>query len=130
MRFAFENTDAILFAGRLTLFLVKMAFLVRPCWPYTTNLGVGACLVAIAGMDLGLPESSRQEMLVYQGSRTGHGPSGGFGRPRSDRQERASRWRWDWRISLGLLALHFLVLWATSKLNVLCATSVNEWMEW
>ncbi|KAI5855118.1 kinase-like protein [Durotheca rogersii] len=108
--FAHSRADSISFVLRLVLFLVKMAFLVRPCWPFTVSLSVGIPLVGVAGFDLGMPLN--RGMLTPGHDGNSHTPNP------TDRWP----WRWDWRGSLALLAVHFFALWIFSRWGVLCVT--------
>jgi len=102
---------------RLGLFLAKMVTLSRPCWPYMVNWRVGAALVAVAGMDLGIPV--RRGVALPRQPPTSGPP---------DRDEGATAFgggRRDWRVSAVLLAVHFLVLAAVSRWGALCA-----WVDW
>jgi len=110
-----QNAESAAFFVRLCLFLVKMVSLARPCWPYTVSWGIGASLVAVAGMDLGIP-----------GSR-------GFAVPRRPSHGVAAapfRWGWDWRVSAALVVIHSLVLAAASRWGVLCAARPDSWAAW
>lgn len=101
-----RNAESIVFFSRLLMFLIKMASMVRLCWPFMVNPRVGAPIIILAAMDLGMP---RRDSL---------GPSqeGGSRRP--------SSWRWDWRVSSMLFAMHFVALGAISKWGAaLCAAS-------
>lgn len=120
--FAEEHSETTFLFLRLALFLVKMATLTRPCWPYLVNTGIGASLVAVAGLDLGIPGTMQGRGAPRRGS---HNVSIA-GRQVAPR----SRWRWDWKASMTLLALHFAVLWATSRRGVLCPASHAAWPEW
>ncbi|OIW26040.1 hypothetical protein CONLIGDRAFT_684577 [Coniochaeta ligniaria NRRL 30616] len=44
---------------------------------------------------------------------------------------RSGAWGWDWRVSLLLLASHFLILRVTSRYGALCAVRDDEtWPRW
>lgn len=44
---------------------------------------------------------------------------------------RRGAWGWDWRVSLLLLASHYLILGVTSRYGALCAVPVDEtWSRW
>jgi len=110
-----ESTESLF---RLCLFLVKMATLSRPCWPYMVNWGVGATLVAVAGMDLGIP--------IGRGVGLPRQPPAGGSPTRDEGATTPARGRgWDWRVSAALFAIHFLVLAAVSRWGALCA-----WVDW
>ncbi|ERS95896.1 IKS protein kinase [Sporothrix schenckii ATCC 58251] len=109
------------FALRTVLFLVKMASLTRPCWPYTTRFGVGASLLLLAALDLGVPRAdstnSTRTFISY---------------PTHTRPQ--PQWRWDWRVSALLFVLHFVVLALASHAEVLCSAvsggSQEVWDTW
>ncbi|KAK3346589.1 kinase-like domain-containing protein [Lasiosphaeria hispida] len=118
---------------RLALLGVKLYSLSWLCWPYTSNLGVLGSVLTLAALDLWTPSGEEQYGLGRRGSRgmvrlgiggmDDHGyehlPSG------------ASRWLWGWRRSCTLLAMHFLVLWVTSRSGLLCAAARPEqWADW
>ncbi|KAI0169414.1 kinase-like protein [Hypoxylon sp. FL1284] len=109
------HNESIMFLFRLVLFLVKMLFLARSCFPFTVSLGVGVPLIGVAGIDLGLPLRRNTFMFSPEGS------------PRSRASSGISRWKWSWRGSLILLAFHFLALWASSRWSVLCITFNDHW---
>lgn len=130
-----QNHESVTFLLRLLLFLAKMASLIRPCWPYTVEPGIGAFLIIAAGLDLGGPGSQAVRMRAWDnGVNHNHHdrqPSTGlaiaFAAPPVDN----GRWRWwGWRASLGLVALHFAVLWTASRRGVLCAVPREEWVAW
>lgn len=87
---------------RLAIFVAKMISLARPCWPYMVSLRVGVPLVAVAALDLGLPQLG----TAYSYSR--------------------SRRTWGIATSLALLALHFSVLWMTPGWANLCAMAPHD----
>lgn len=121
MLFLGRNAESSAFFLRLCMFLVKVVTLARPCWPFTANWGLGASLVAVAGLDLGIP-GSRGLTLPRQPNHgvaiAGHELAAPF------------RWMWDWRISATLLVLHFLVLWLASRWDILCAANPDSWAGW
>lgn len=102
------HADGAIFLVRLGLFLVKMASLARPCWPYSINMGIGASLVALAGLDLGMP-------------------SGRYKDHDSNGDPRFTRRVWNYRSSFILVALHFAVLWAAHRWAALCPSSHERW---
>ncbi|CAK7236924.1 putative serine/threonine-protein kinase iks1 [Sporothrix bragantina] len=55
--FLYRHAESLAFVVRTALFLTKMASLTRPCWPYTVRVGVGASLVLLAALDLGMPRT-------------------------------------------------------------------------
>ena len=109
-----ESTESLF---RLGLFLVKMVTLSRPCWPYMVNWGIGATLVAVAGMDLGIP--------ISRGGALPRKPPAGGPLARNESSVTSNGWTWDWRVSVLLLMVHFLVLAAASRWGALCA-----WADW
>lgn len=95
------------YVGRLICFVVKMYSLARPCMPFIINLQVGAPLVAVAALDLGLPQ--RTNFVSATG-------------PARSLHRRA----WGLGTSLLLLMLHFTALWVASKQNALCVNNRHE----
>lgn len=87
---------------RLALFVAKMVSVARPCWPYMVSLHLGVPLVAVAALDLGLPQL---------------GNTYSYGRR-----------NWGITASLALLAMHFSVLWVASGRARLCAMVPHD--EW
>ncbi|KAH7140092.1 kinase-like domain-containing protein [Dactylonectria estremocensis] len=96
---------------RLSLFLVKMASLTRSCWPFIVSSQVGIPLVAVAALDLGIPQL-RSPLLVTRPGRRSLILSGAYA--------------WGLGTSLLLLALHFVVLWMAAESKALCATRDHE----
>ncbi|TLD05979.1 uncharacterized protein PgNI_08558 [Pyricularia grisea] len=119
VRFLLYNGDSVAFIFRLGLFLVKVASLTRPCWPYVISSEVGAPLVAIAGMDLGIPTTASSVGMTSR-----YRP----GRPMP--MSGASGWRWDWRVSILLFCLHFVALWAVSRWGNMCHHVHNATATW
>jgi len=113
--FLARHASPVVSSIRLAFFVVKMASLARPCWPYVVNPVIGAFLVVVAGMDLDIPAAasnagpSPRRLLTRAGL-----PS------RPDVGGVASRWRRDLRISLVLLFLHVVVMWAAFSQDRLC----------
>ncbi|KAI0121167.1 kinase-like domain-containing protein [Xylariales sp. AK1849] len=112
--FCLENSEAVVFLSRLALFLIKMASLARLCWPYTVALEIGAPLMGIAAVDLGMPH---RDALVA-GREEG---------PRMRERAGSSRWLARWRVSGVLLILHFVVVWSASRWGGSCA---RVWPDW
>ncbi|KAI1309905.1 kinase-like domain-containing protein [Xylaria venustula] len=107
---------SILLLLKFFLFLVKVVSLTKVCWPFMISLGAGIPLVGAAGLDLAV------------GSESGNGQAnGGRGRYAT---HASSVWHWGWRGSLALLALHFSVLWATSRWGNLCVAAREGWVDW
>lgn len=108
--------DTVRYFGRLSLFLIKLATLIRPCWPYMASLEVGGPLVLLAVLDLGLPTStnaaptrrpSHGELVTSLFRQTGLGTR------------------------LLFLALHLAVIWMASRWEALCvAVPRDEWAGW
>ncbi|OTB02948.1 hypothetical protein M426DRAFT_12984 [Hypoxylon sp. CI-4A] len=113
-----NHGDSIMFTFRLLLFLVKILSIAKQCWPFTVTLGVGVPLLGLAGVDLGLP-SNRESFVSSREITTRRIGSSTY-----------SRWRWGWRGSLILLALHFIALWAFSRRGVLCVVVNDSWTNW
>ncbi|KAI1448874.1 kinase-like protein [Annulohypoxylon stygium] len=110
-----NHTDSIVFTFRLLLFLIKVLSLTRQCWPFTATFSVGVPLIGIAGVDLGI----HRDVFVpsHEGSL------------RKPPHSTFSHWRWGWRGSFILLALHFVALWTLSRWGVLCAFH-DTWTNW
>jgi serine/threonine protein kinase len=111
------HRDSITSTIRLLLFAVKMMTLARPCWPYMVNLSVGAPLVALAALDLGLSDGR----IV---SKDGESPS------RHAEGQATSRRLRSLRSSMLFLGLHLLVVWVVSRWEVLCAAQHDRWADW
>jgi serine/threonine protein kinase len=147
---ATRNKEQLAFVAKLVLFLLKMGSLVQICWPYSVGRGVAGSLVVVAGVDLGVPWVSDHPHLNPL-SRDGDGGSGSTTdhanyegeRPRiSPRSSggqvgvRSPAWRggtrgWDWRASLALAVVHFLVLAVVRGYGKLCAVPSREgWERW
>jgi len=102
---------------RVALLGLKLLSLSWSCWPYSSSLGVMASVFVLAALDVIPNGDPRRDMLRVGVAGLGHGPDLG------------SRWLSGWRRSCTLLALHFLVLWVTSRYAVLCAAG-HEWANW
>lgn len=110
------DPDSVKYFGRLSLFLIKLATLVRPCWPYMVNLEVSAPLVLLAVLDLGLPTS-------ISNTRTRR-PSHGELVTSLFRQT-------GLKTRLLFLALHLAVIWLAGRWQALCvAVPHDEWAQW
>ncbi|KAI1856397.1 hypothetical protein JX265_011644 [Neoarthrinium moseri] len=114
LRFYHDNIDGIVFLSRLGLFLIKMASLARICWPFMVRLEMGAPLIGIAAIDLGMPHKDGL-VVPYQGG------------PRMRRRSGSSRWTWGWRVSGALLMLHFSIIWAAWRWDNSCAAPWRTW---
>lgn len=122
-----RHAEALAFLFRTALFLVKMATLARPCWPFVAQWEVGAPLVVIAGLDMGLPSSTSSS----SSSAARFQQEGAQQYRHRYRQSAPPFWGWNWRVSVFLLALHVLVLWTASHSGVLCAVNSHEtWAGW
>ncbi|EFX03445.1 protein kinase [Grosmannia clavigera kw1407] len=120
--FSRQHAEAVTFLLRITLFFLKIVTLAKPCWPFMAQWGIGAPLVFVAGLDLGLPDESGGRLGFQQDEapQYRHRP-----RPRSPFWERS------WRVSMLLLALHFFILWTASHSGVLCTVNSHKpWTEW
>ncbi|KAF4977119.1 hypothetical protein FZEAL_6307 [Fusarium zealandicum] len=104
------------YAARLGLFVVKITTLTSPCWPFMVQPNIAIPLLAVAALDLGLPQLTGYPPAtrpVYGDYRSGG--------PRA----------WGLGMSLVLLGLHFTVLWVASGWETLCAAREQEgWPEW
>ncbi|KAI6081374.1 kinase-like protein [Hypoxylon rubiginosum] len=117
--FTRTHTDSVMFTFRLILFLVKMLSLARSCFPFTVSLGVGVPLIGVAGIDLGMPLHQRSTFIFNHQGSSHRRVSPGF-----------PGWKWGWRGSLVLVALHFLALLVSSRWSVLCVTYKDDWTVW
>ncbi|KAH6609036.1 iks kinase [Trichoderma cornu-damae] len=109
--------DAVRYLGRLSLFLFKLATLIRPCWPYMASLQVGVPLVLLAVLDLGLPTASTNTTLARR-------PSHGELVTSLSRQTGLGT-------RLLFLALHLAAVRMASRWNALCvAVPHDEWASW
>ncbi|PHH58521.1 hypothetical protein CDD81_5488 [Ophiocordyceps australis] len=109
--------------GRLALFLVKLAALAQPCWPYVTRLEVALPLLLVAALDLGVSRGGRRVPLDVAG-----GTSAAAAAAHHDVAARAPS---GMVTSLFLVALHFGVLWLARRWNVLCVVPAqHDWGEW
>jgi serine/threonine protein kinase len=101
---------------KLSFFLIKITSLTRICWPFMISLGIGIPLVGAAGLDLAV--FSDVSNVIIDSGRPGY------------TVRTASAWRWGWRVSVLLLALHFIALWATSRWGNLCVAARDGWVDW
>ncbi|KAK1254697.1 hypothetical protein MKX08_008692 [Trichoderma sp. CBMAI-0020] len=110
------DPDAVKYFGRLSLFLIKLATLIRPCWPYMVNLEVSAPLVLLAVLDLGLPTSNS----TTRTRRPSHG------------ELVTSLFRQTGlKTRLLFLALHLAVIWLAGRWEALCVVVPHdEWAQW
>jgi serine/threonine protein kinase len=121
-----EHAVAVVFWTRLALFVTKMTALWGACWPFSFSPGVGASLVLVAALDLGLPPPVAATRTVVV-TNVGAQHAGGVVAVRHDEP---FRWRgslgWGFRVSFLLLVLHFLVVWVAFRHEALCAVSTNS----
>ncbi|KAF6804110.1 calcium-dependent protein kinase [Colletotrichum sojae] len=103
------NATPLLAFTRLGLFLSKLYSLTRPCWPYMVNPSVGAVLVVLAALDLGLANSQSSSNPSYR-----RASSNGL------------LWAWGLRGTVLLAVLHLIILWAASYRSSLCVIT-NSW---
>ncbi|KXH41288.1 hypothetical protein CSAL01_07012 [Colletotrichum salicis] len=108
------NAGPLLAVVRLGLFLSKMLSLTRPCWPYVVSPNVGAPLVILAALDLGLAGAGTWPMTPYE-RETGRRLSNGL------------PWTWGLRGSVVLAILHLVVLWVGGRYNSLCTAGHGTW---
>lgn len=95
----------ILFAWRVTLFLAKLASLIRPCWPYLPKLEVSLPLILIATLDLAKTSwNPSRSGEVWNGSGQG--------------------------VSLLLLGFHFAILLLARRWSSMCLGFDHEWVDW
>jgi hypothetical protein len=116
---------------RLVFLGIKLFSLSMVCWPYSSNPGALGSVFILAALDLwnigdrdqgGRASPRRNRDMV----RVGVGLAN-----REDTVAGASRLLSGWRRSCGLLALHFLMLWVTSRFGLLCAAARHDkWAEW
>ncbi|KAF4889683.1 putative serine/threonine-protein kinase iksA [Colletotrichum fructicola] len=102
-----HNASPLLVVTRLGLFLSKLYSLTRPCWPYMVDTSVGAFLVVIAALDLGLANTDTSRELRYR---------------QDFRIHNGLPWAWGLRGTVLLAVIHLVVLWAAGQWNALCTT--------
>ncbi|KAK1245869.1 hypothetical protein MKX07_004938 [Trichoderma sp. CBMAI-0711] len=128
--------DTVKYLGRLGLFLVKLATLVRPCWPYMTTLEVGGPLVLLAVLDLGLPTTSHHHSSSAAAAATNVRTAGNVAlgpRRRPSHGELATSLFRQTGVGTRLLflALHLAVVWQAARWEALCvAVPRDEWDGW
>lgn len=105
-----NNAASIVFLLRLAIFFFKMASLANICWPYMVKVGIGAPVIGIATLDLGMPRPYNLDM--------GSGPAD------------ARRWNWGWTFTFLLLLLHFVVLGVIHRWGSVCVASQEHWVDW
>ncbi|KAI5458223.1 kinase-like domain-containing protein [Mariannaea sp. PMI_226] len=96
------------YALRLAFFVGKVYSLSQPCLPYIANPQVGIPLIAVAALDLGLPQLASSD-----------GP--GYPNPYSP-----TRRAWGLGTSFLLLILHFVAIWVASSQSALCVANHHE----
>lgn len=109
------SADSVSLIFRLALFVVKMASLFRPCFPYVPTLSVLMPLIGLAALDLGMMSTVRGATGRGGGVRGAGGGGAGIRR--------------GWKTSLVALLLHFLVLAVVHRWGVLCASHRSDWMD-
>ncbi|PTB65806.1 kinase-like protein [Trichoderma citrinoviride] len=125
--------DTVKYLGRLGLFLVKLATLVRPCWPYMTTLEVGGPLVLLAVLDLGLPTSERNSAASSSVATIRTTGNVALGRRRPSHGELATSLFRQTGVGTRLLflVLHLAVVWEAARREALCvAVPRDEWDGW
>lgn len=101
---------------RLGIFLIKVTSLTRPCWPYMINWHIGAPLVAVAALDLGLPQASSSSTELQ---------------PSREAYVSEPRRAWGFGTSLLLLVFHFAALKTASAWASICTPNLHEeWHSW
>ncbi len=116
---------------RVVFLGIKLFSLSTVCWPYSSNLSVVGSVFVLAALDLW--DSLDGDQSGRAGSRANRDMVRvGVGLVnREDTASGANRWVSGWRRSCGLLVLHFLVLWVTSRFGLLCAAARHEnWADW
>ncbi|CRK49025.1 hypothetical protein BN1723_008345 [Verticillium longisporum] len=104
---------------RLGIFFGKLATLARPCWPYMFNPWIGASLIALAALDLGILDARSRRGSM-------HDRAGWIGQRRNTVDSLGTR---EVRTSALLLLLHFAVLWTAQRWAPLCAMVPQPWHE-
>ncbi|KAK3313129.1 kinase-like domain-containing protein [Apodospora peruviana] len=119
---------------RLSFLGTKLFSLSWFCWPYSSNLGVMSSVFALAALDLWSPLGGWEPHSFVVGSRGGRNlvraaPRGSASHDGSGAAVR--RWFLGWWRSCTLMALHFFVLWVSSRFGALCAANDTEkWRDW
>ncbi|EGX91899.1 protein kinase [Cordyceps militaris CM01] len=108
------ETQSLVYAYQLVVFIAKAATLARPCWPYVASLQVGAPLLVVATLE-----------LLFASSPVSHSS-----RPR-DRHYHIGGLFQARGMGVVLLAFHFGTLWLASRWDVLCINGQRqEWADW
>jgi len=145
---------------RLAFLGIKIFSLSWTCWPYASNLSILTSVFALAILDLlnpvGSPNSARRRsnvmLEVSPGSRRGNSieQSNNQNSQMDDHDGHIVRvtsevapayndrhyWRTGavvgWKTSVSLLLLHFMILWATNHMGMLCAVQAghDRWSHW
>lgn len=108
------ETQSVVYAFQLSIFLVKTTTLARPCWPYMTSLQVAAPLLLVATLELLFASSPVSHASRLRGQ---YYHVGGLFQARGT--------------SLLLLAFHFATLWLAGRWDALCIYGPHkEWADW
>ncbi|PHH73015.1 hypothetical protein CDD82_5693 [Ophiocordyceps australis] len=114
--------------GRLALFLLKLASLAQPCWPYVTRLQVALPLLLVAALDLAAPRAPSSSSSSSSSPPT---PLLDRAAAAATRHVPAAASASAMATTLLLLVLHFVVLWLARRYNGLCvAPPQHDWGQW
>ena len=109
------ETQSLVYAFQLAIFVVKTATLARPCWPYVASLQVCAPLLVVATLE-----------LLFASSPVSHGS-----RLRSQHYYHVGGLFQARGTGAVLLALHFATLWLAGRWDALCTYGPRqEWADW
>ncbi|XWW92419.1 hypothetical protein V2A60_000342 [Cordyceps javanica] len=109
------ETQSLVYAFQLVVFVVKTATLARPCWPYVASLQVSAPLLIVAALELLFASSPLSHVSRVSGRHHYH--VGGLFQARGT--------------FAVLLALHFATLWLAGRWDALCIHGPRqEWSDW
>ncbi|KAM7221978.1 IKS protein kinase [Rhypophila decipiens] len=124
-----KNADLLGSFFRLVMFGIKLVSLSWICWPYTFRTGILTTLFGLAALDLWNPMAGALNPSYLNGSREGRT----MARPGSHWSLASAMRQWSasWWQSSSLFALHFFIVWVTSRYGALCAGGASEkWPDW
>lgn len=108
------ETQSLVYALQLAIFVVKMVTLARPCWPYVASLQVCIPLLVVATLELLFASSPVSHASRLRGQ---YYHLGGLFQTRGT--------------GIVLLAFHFATLWLAGRWDALCIYAPHqEWADW
>ncbi|OAQ97170.1 hypothetical protein LLEC1_03048 [Akanthomyces lecanii] len=109
------ETQSLVYAFQLAIFVLKTATLARPCWPYVASPQVCAPLLVVATLELLFASSPVSHRSRLRSQHYYH--VGGLFQARGT--------------GAVLLALHFATLWLAGRWDALCTYGPRqEWADW